>query len=325
MNTNRLLPTAASNSSTVAAQTLYYYNVDAILSELIRPVTPKRGNLARPRIVKPEPIRPQQLIGIESGGSSSISSSSRSNKDITGPFALLNDRAEGARNPDPFRQQMISPFSMQVGEDDEDDNCDISMTYSNGVIIDTMDHYYNSNSSSKRSRDDEDILYYSKSRNNNSITTEEMDTTVAALVTPNPTQYYSSISSSQPTVTVANSHSLEGPQYIVYKNLIDGTNNSISHSDNHSANHNHFFHDSNNSSNHVWTTTAPSTTVSYTIVKPIAMRPMEVIQHLDHHYYTPPPPLNMASPSQDTNSCQTMTKNLLYADALDDGSMRVCG
>ena len=69
---------------------------------------------------------------------------------------------------------------------------------------------------------------------------------------------------------------------------------------------------------------APSTAVSYTIVKPIAMRPMEVIQHLDRHYYTPP--LNdMALPSQDTSSCQTLTKNLLYDDALDDGSMRVCG
>ena len=66
---------------------LYYYNVDAILSELIRPPTPKFANLACPRLLKPAPIRPEQLVVAAGSG--------------LNPF-VLNDRNEGARNPDPF-------------------------------------------------------------------------------------------------------------------------------------------------------------------------------------------------------------------------------
>jgi hypothetical protein len=65
---------------------LYYYNVDAILSELIRPPTPKCANLARPKLVKPAPIRPEQLVVAAGSG--------------LNPF-VLDDRNEGARNPDP--------------------------------------------------------------------------------------------------------------------------------------------------------------------------------------------------------------------------------
>lgn len=308
MDGHRVLPQPSATSS---AQTLYYYNVDAILSELIRPATPKHGNLARPRLVKPEPIRPQQLAGFGSGGGvPSGSSRYYNNKRITAPFALLNDRTEGARNPDPIQQQVVSPFAMDNEEEEDEDTGAIGMTYSNGVITDTMDHYYNSNgNSSKRSRDDEDILYYKKSHNKSITTNKTEDINAAALVTPNPIQYYTSVS--QPNVTLTNSLPLEEPQFIVYKNFIDDVKTESSH--------NNYFHHSNSNSSHVWTTTTPSTSVSYTIVKPIAMRPMDVIQHLDHHYH------HHAAPSQDANSCTPLTKNLLYTDVLDDGSMQVCG
>ena len=328
----------ASSAAASAARTLYYYNVDAILSELIRPATPKHGNLARPRLVKPEPIRPQQLIGI---GTLPYSNNrhhptNRHHHHQSGktpaPFAVLNDRTEGARNPDPIQQQVISPFVMEEEEDDS------SLTYFNGVISRSVDPYCQH--SSKRSRDDEDILYYKKSHHHRSTSTDAMETTTtsgsaATLVTPNPISYYTSVS--QPTnmsslSSITNSLSLpEEPQYIVYKNVIEDAKTSVDHHHNNSVDDrngikNYFHHDETNS-NHVWTTT-PSTTVSYTIVKPIAMRPMDVIQHLDDHYYHHYP--TVSSPSHqnpsDANSCNTtMTKNVLYNDVLEDGSMQVCG
>ena len=328
-------PTSSTSSS--SAQTLYYYNVDAILSELIRPATPKHGNLARPRLVKPEAIRPQQLVGMGSSGSATTTMhSGRTGRDhhqksLTTPFALLNDRMEGARNPDPIQQQVISPFA--IDDNEEEDNGDIGMmAYSNGVI-NTMDYYYNSSnsSSSKRSRDDEDILYYKKNHSSNkSITTASMteDTESAALVTPNPIQYYTSTNATTPsslTLPTTNSWTYEEPQYIVYKNLMDDTKNAVNNGNNETnhENYNYFQHGNNNNNNNVWTTNTPSTSVSYTIVKPIAMRPMDVIQHLDHHYYHYNHP---STPEDDTNNACTLTKNALYPDAiLDDGSMQVCG
>ena len=329
-------PTSSTSSS--SAQTLYYYNVDAILSELIRPATPKHGNLARPRLVKPEAIRPQQLVGMGSSGSTTTTMhSGRTGRDhhqksLTTPFALLNDRMEGARNPDPIQQQVISPFA--IDDNEEEDNGDIGMmAYSNGVI-NTMDYYYNSSnsSSSKRSRDDEDILYYKKNHSSNkSITTASMteDTESAALVTPNPIQYYTSTNATTPsslTLPTTNSWTYEEPQYIVYKNLMDDTKNAVNNGNNETnhENYNYFQHGNNNNNNNVWTTNTPSTSVSYTIVKPIAMRPMDVIQHLDHHYYHYQQ--HPSTPEDDTNNACTLIKNALYHDAiLDDGSMQVCG
>ena len=325
-------PTSSTSSS--SAQTLYYYNVDAILSELIRPATPKHGNLARPRLVKPEAIRPQQLVGMGSSGSTTTTMhSGRTGRDhhqksLTTPFALLNDRMEGARNPDPIQQQVISPFA--IDDNEEEDNGDIGMmAYSNGVI-NTMDYYYNSNSSSsKRSRDDEDILYYKKNHSSNkSVTTATMteDTESAALVTPNPIQYYTSTNATTPsslTLPTTNSWTYEEPQYIVYKNLMDDTKNAVNNG-NHESNHENYNYFQHGNNNNVWTTNTPSTSVAYTIVKPIAMRPMDVIQHLDHHYYHYQQ--HPSTPEDDTNNACTLIKNALYHDAiLDDGSMQVCG
>ena len=312
-------------SWTSSAQALYYFNVDAILSELIRPATPKHGNLARPRLVKPEPIRPQQLIGTGGGFFSSSHGHGRSSiKTTPAPLTPLNDRTEGARNPDPIQQQLSTPFAIN----DEEEEDDVGMNYSSG---DVMNSYYNTTSgSSKRSRDDEDIVYYKKSTKSTTATNME-EKVDAALVTPNPIQYYSaSVDSSHPTMPSTMVTDDNEPQYIVFKNFIDDSKNSSnvnyendvhrsSSSNNHLAAYHHF-----PNGHHAWTTTTPSTTVSYTIVKPVAMRPMDVIQHL-HHFRMDHNDMMTQPDAGTTGSSCPSVKNSLHADVLDDGSMQVCG
>ena len=308
------------STSSSSAQTLYYYNVDAILSELIRPATPKHGNLARPRLVKPEPIRPQQLVGVTGmnhhhhHGSGSGHSRNGSDKTIS---PVLNDRTEGARNPDPTQQQQTSPFYM---DDNEEGYDHVGMAYGSDIPMTTLDYYYGHNSniengsktngSSKRSRDDEDILYYKKTTK--STTSEEIDAAnAAALITPNPIQYYTTTTTTTETSTSpVMSTSYDQPQYIVYKNYIDPNVNQDVNED------------------LLWTTT-PSATISYTIVKPIAMRPMDVIQHLQDHCHRMDDSVVTVDLPSTTDSTMSScpppsTKNLLHG-VLDDGSMQVCG
>ena len=247
-------------------------------------------------------------------GSGSGHSRNGSDKTIS---PVLNDRTEGARNPDPTQQQQTSPFYM---DDNEEGYDHVGMAYGSDIPMTTLDYYYGHNSniengsktngSSKRSRDDEDILYYKKTTK--STTSEEIDAAnAAALITPNPIQYYTTTTTTTETSTSpVMSTSYDQPQYIVYKNYIDPNVNQDANED------------------LLWTTT-PSATISYTIVKPIAMRPMDVIQHLQDHYHRMDDSVVTVDLPSTTDSTMSScpppsTKNLLHG-VLDDGSMQVCG
>ena len=223
---------------------------------------------------------------------------------------------EGARNPDPIQQQQTSPFYM---DDNEEGYDHVGMAYGSDIPMTTLDYYYGHNSniengsktngSSKRSRDDEDILYYKKTTK--STTSEEIDAAnAAALITPNPIQYYTTTTTTETSTSPVMSTSYDQPQYIVYKNYIDPNVNQDVNED------------------LLWTTT-PSATISYTIVKPIAMRPMDVIQHLQDHYHRMDDSVVTVDLPSTTDSTMSScpppsTKNLLHG-VLDDGSMQVCG
>jgi hypothetical protein len=83
--------TSIASSSSSSTTALYYYNGDAILRELIHPTTPKHENLARPWLIKPEPIRPQQLVVVGACANPVTKSN------VLVPF-VMGDRNEGARN-----------------------------------------------------------------------------------------------------------------------------------------------------------------------------------------------------------------------------------
>ena len=204
-------------------------------------------------------------------------------------------------------------------DDNEEGYDHVGMAYGSDIPMTTLDYYYGHNSniengsktngSSKRSRDDEDILYYKKTTK--STTSEEIDAAnAAALITPNPIQYYTTTTTTETSTSPVMSTSYDQPQYIVYKNYIDPNVNQDVNED------------------LLWTTT-PSATISYTIVKPIAMRPMDVIQHLQDHYHRMDDSVVTVDLPSTTDSTMSScpppsTKNLLHG-VLDDGSMQVCG
>jgi hypothetical protein len=316
---------SSTNHASRTSTALYYYNVDAILSELVRPPTPKLGKLARPRLVKPEPIRPQQLMTVVT------------NSNVMTPY-LLDDRNEGARNPDPV---------MVTDEDDDNSigSIDKEDSYShNNKDMDVQQQQPSNESNTKRSRDDEDIMYY-KVNHMQSLknTTTTTPTATANIVTPNHVQYYSTKQNATHTKQHApvSAPYYQEPQYIVYKNY-DSNNSTGSH--HHHQNHTNRnmyevvynattmmttatsngtnnINNSNNNNDDTWSTMTPNTSVSYTIVKPIALRPMDVIQQMYDENH------DNSNNNMDHSMFQNHTS--LYVNDEDDknknSSMQVCG
>lgn len=200
---------------TTNATALYYYNVDQyILRELIRPATPKHGNLCRPRLVQPIAIRPQQLATSSNMGSSTTSSFESPDR-TTITTTIEDERMEGARNPEPSYHNgdtssrvgtivkattaaaAATPLStsssisstinhtgtvdiMMIDEEFGNDNDVATGTTKNGTLK------MKNHATKRKSRDDEDILYYKKSvasnnnnnKNKNSRSTRSCDSSM---------------------------------------------------------------------------------------------------------------------------------------------------
>jgi hypothetical protein len=144
----------------------YYQNVDAILSELERPVTPKSGNsrahfASRPNPIlimhRPEAFRPQQLILREQDRESAALTVNKS----MFPSPSIVDRNEGARHPEPFEDDLL--FS------DTQPHWNKNSLFAPTTLVDCI----NMELHRKRSREDDDEtsisqpLFVRMSRDNN--------------------------------------------------------------------------------------------------------------------------------------------------------------
>lgn len=261
----------SNHNSNSSSNPLYFYNVDAILSELVRPTTPKLGNLGRPRLVKPEPIRPQQLVVAVNSG--------------LYPF-IMDHRHEGARNPDPDDNDIDATMT-EYG-----DNTTMMDTISDVSTLVSNDESYGMNHHTNKRHRDDDIYHYTHYGTPSTTTAmlSLQDQPMYPMYYPSTLLYGSSLPCSSTTnhhdqrVQSSSSSSLQHPHSIVYKSdeIQDVTTNHYKQSPYVNT-----------------TTTLLSSSVlalqheqqqqypcnnnnNNTIVKPKAMRPIDMVQYLNH-------------------------------------------